>query len=74
MHSQEALKQLEQLGLKRTKDAGNRVFLQEGNPAPAPEQKFHVQSQTPAAGTPLQPGVKVTLRLFADPTRKTAQK
>lgn len=74
LHFQEALKQLEQLGLKRTKDAGNRVFLQEGNPAPAPEQKFHVQSQTPAAGTPLQPGVKVTLRLFADPTRKTAQK
>ncbi len=74
LHFQEALQQLEQLGLKRTKDAGNRVLLQEGSPAPSSEQKFHVQSQTPAAGTPLQPGLKVTLRLFADPAKKTAQK
>lgn len=74
MHYQEALRQLEQLGLKRTKDAGNRVLLQEGSTAPTAEQKFHVQSQTPAAGTPLEPGVKVTLRLFADPAKKTAQK
>jgi len=74
MHYQEALQQLEQLGLKRTKDAGNRVLLQEGSIAPTAEQKFHVQSQTPAAGTPLQPGLKVTLRLFADPVKKTAQK
>ncbi|MFM7057930.1 MAG: PASTA domain-containing protein [Planctomycetota bacterium] len=73
LHFQEALQQLEQLGLKRTKDAGNRVLLQEGSPAPGPEQKFHVQSQTPAAGTPLQPGLKVTLRLFADPAKKAAQ-
>ncbi|MEY3174682.1 MAG: hypothetical protein RLZZ436_2596 [Planctomycetota bacterium] len=72
LHFQEALRQLEQLGLKRTKDAGNRVILQEGSPAPNPDQKYHVQSQTPAAGTPLQPGIKVTLRLFADPAKKTA--
>lgn len=73
MHFQEALKQLEQLGLKRTKDASNRVLLQEGRVAPKPEQKFHVETQTPAPGTPLQAGLKVTLRLYADPARAGAK-
>lgn len=69
LHFQEALKQLEQLGLKRTKDAGNRVVLQQGKVAPTPEQKFHVESQSPAPGTPLEPGLKVTLRLYDDPAK-----
>jgi hypothetical protein len=73
LHFQEALKQLEQLGLKRTKDPANRVLLQEGRTAPKPEQKFHVETQTPAPGTPLQPGLKVTLRLYADPARAGAK-
>jgi TIGR03009 family protein len=69
LHFEEALKQLDQLGLKRTKDASNRVTLEQGNVAPTPKQKFHVEAQTPAPGTPLEPGLKVTLRLYADPAK-----
>jgi hypothetical protein len=71
LHFQEALRQLELLGLKRTKDAGNRVLMLQGKVAPTPEQKFHVEAQTPAPGTPLEPNVKVTLRLYADPAKAT---
>lgn len=67
----DAVEELEKLGLIKSKDAeSNQIVLLQGAPAPEKEQIYTVESQTPKAGTPLQPGMKVTLKLFTDPGRQ----
>ena len=64
----EAVLQLERQGLKRTKDeATNEIVLQAGPPAQKPEDIYTVRSQNPPPGTPLKPGMKVTLEIWNDP-------
>ncbi len=68
----DAVAELEKLGLTKNKDAQlNQIVLLQGSPAPEKEQIYTVESQTPKAGTPLQPGIKVTLKLFTDPGKQS---
>ena len=68
----EAVAELEKLGLTKNKDAQlNQIVLLQGSPAPEKDQIYTVESQTPKAGTPLQPGIKVTLKLFTDPGKQS---
>ena len=64
----EAVLQLERQGLKRTKDDGtNEILLYAGPPAQKAEDIYTVRSQNPPPGTPLKPGMRVTLEIWNDP-------
>lgn len=68
----DAVAELEKLGLTKNKDAQlNQIVLLQGSPAPEKDQIYTVESQMPKAGTPLQPGIKVTLKLFTDPDKQS---
>lgn len=64
----EAVVQLERQGLKRTKEeATNEILLKAGPPAQKAEDIYTVRSQNPPPGTPLKPGMRVTLEIWNDP-------
>ncbi|MBL8816193.1 MAG: PASTA domain-containing protein [Planctomyces sp.] len=65
MAYQDAVIQLERVGMKGKGDNKN-IFLDKGAPAVRTEDVFRVQKQTPAAGTPVQPGQEVRLTLFTE--------
>jgi TIGR03009 family protein len=71
----DAILELERQGFVRreSKDPANTIILEQGPPAPKGQEPFTVKSQSPEPGTPLQPGMKVRLVIWDDPSR-TAQK
>ncbi|MCA9057966.1 MAG: PASTA domain-containing protein, partial [Planctomycetaceae bacterium] len=66
---QDALAELQALGLPRDKDnpENNRVSVQAGQPARVPADVYRVEKQSPQPGTPILPGTRVTITLLTKP-------